>query len=216
MLVEDKLVNFLKRYHDEERVRKVARFVNEHFPDATGFLVPDAPSSVFFFKSEGSAYYAYPAKGTIHYSRKYSEVLNPKFCFNSWTKEVDFSRPMKSKYLCYRKPKSKKQQVDDWKKKAKADKKARQENVDELLAATRDTSGRTFDNSRADSPRRDNTSSNSPYDLTPPKQPEEPKPVKIETLDDVKKVNNERKKKPKKPKKRKKKRKKHDATKGMW
>lgn len=216
MLVEDKLVEFLKRYHAEEEVRKVARLVNERFPDATGFLVPDSPSSVFFFKSEGSAYYCYPAKGTIHYSKRYSDVLNPKFCFNSWTREVDFSRPIKPGYLCYRKP-TKKQEANDWKKKAKANKKARQENVDELLAATRDNAGRAFDRHSAPSSGGGSPSSANPYAIEPPEEPSEPKPVKIGSLDDVKKVNSERKEKPKKAKKRKKKKpKKHDATKGMW
>lgn len=218
-LVVEKLIKYLSRWHSPEVVRKVAELVNTYFPDAKGFVDETLHESRFAFYSEESAYYVAPEKYKIYYNARKSKARNPKYVFSAHTKEVDFTQKMKSTLLIYRQT-AKRNEITDWKKEAAANKKAKEENVDELLAATRDNSGGTFglgglgSTSRVDNPRNDPYAVNS----EDPKQPDEYEQpaVKIETLDDVKRLNKERKSKPKKAPKKVPKKKKEPATKGIW
>jgi hypothetical protein len=215
-LVVEKLIKYLERWHSAATVIQIANLVNLHFPDARGFIDETLHESRFAFKSDGSAYYAVPEKCKIYYNPKKSEALNPKFVFSGHTKEVDFSREMKSTLLIYRQPRTKKE-ANDWKAKAAANKKAKEENVDELLAATRDNSRSTFGLGNLGSDSSNTPRRSDPYEVTSeePKQHEQ-QAVKIETLDDIKKLSKERKPKPKKAKKPPKKKRKEPATRGIW
>lgn len=221
MLNVEKVVEYYKKFglDSEEQLRKAAEFVNKVFPDAKGFVDEAWPPDYVLFRSEGSAYAMRFSNLKISYVSNRSDVLNPKYWFDSY-RVIDVNKPMLPTYIAYKQPKNKKEAEDDWRKKAAAAKKAKADNVDELLAATQVAPRASDSDYRSDSnsapPSTVDSAEEQPEQQSEPEPEPEPEPIKIRTLEDIQKLNREKKSKPKKAVVKKKKQTPKIETKGIW